>query len=85
MLSPSGVLFGPDGNGDGQQDLYVTNSDFTGIGNDQARDGNVKRYDGVTGAFIDTFVPIGSGGLNNAWGLTFTETDPVTLAYTGDD
>lgn len=85
LLSPSGLLFGPDGNGDGHQDLYVTNSDFTGIGNDQARDGNVKRYDGVTGAFIDTFVPIGSGGLNNAWGLTFTETDPVTLAYTGDD
>ena len=37
-----------------------------------------------TGAFIETFVPIGSGGLNNASGMTFTHTDPATLAYLGD-
>ncbi len=80
----TGLLFGPDGNGDGHQDLYVTSDDFTGA-NDQAKNGSVKRYDGVTGAFIDTFVPIGSGGLDNASGITFTDTDPVTLAYTGDD
>jgi len=79
------AIFGPDGNGDGRQDLYVSNSQNTGIGQDKAKDGNVKRYDGVTGAFIDTFVSIGSGGLNNPSGLTFTETDPMTLAYRGGD
>jgi ELWxxDGT repeat protein len=84
LLEPSaGLLFGPDGNSDGHQDLYVANSDFTGIGNDQGRYGNVKRYDGLTGEFIDTFVAIGSGGLNNIGGMTFTQTDPMTLAYTG--
>ena len=83
LLTASGILFGPDGNGDAHQDLYVANFDFTGVGGDRARNGNVKRYDGHTGAFIDTFVPIGSGGLDNAWNLTFTHTDPVTMAYTG--
>src|SRR5262249_40612284 len=42
----------------------------------------VKRYDGVTGAFIDTFVEVNSGGLNDPTFMTFTETDPTTLAYT---
>jgi len=83
LLTVGGILFGPDGNGDAHQDLYVANFDFTGVGGDRSRHGNVKRYDGVTGDFIDTFVPIGSGGLDNAWNLLFTHTDPVTLAYTG--
>lgn len=30
-----------------------------------------------------TFVTAGSGGLDDANFLTFTETDPVTLAYSG--
>jgi hypothetical protein len=81
MLNAEAAIFGPDGNGDGRHDLYVTNAQFTGHGEDRARNGSVKRYDGVTGAFIDTFVPVGSGGLNHPVGLTFTETDPVTLAY----
>lgn len=38
----------------------------------------------ATGAFIDTFISVGSGGLREPFLLTFTETDPVTLAYTGD-
>ena len=41
----------------------------------------VKRFDGVTGAFIDTFVPNHSGGLDDPNFITFIETDPVTLAY----
>jgi hypothetical protein len=81
LRNPTGVLFGPDGNGDGRQDLYVTNEEFTGL---KGKLGTVKRYDGVTGAFIDTFVEEGSGGLNDPVLLTFTETDPTTLAYTGD-
>lgn len=47
LVSASGITFGPDGN------LYVS-----GINS-----GNVVRYDGTTGAFIDVFVPAGRGGL----------------------
>src|SRR5262249_22647775 len=45
---------------------------------------SVKVYDGVTGAYLSDFVSPGSGGLNTPILMTFTETDPVTLAYTGD-
>jgi DsbC/DsbD-like thiol-disulfide interchange protein len=44
---------------------------------------SVKVYDGVTGAYLSDFVTAGSGGLNTPILMTFTETDPVTLAYTG--
>src|SRR5262245_51760327 len=44
------VLFGPDGNGDGLQDLYVANGHELGPG-------GVVRFDGITGAFIDDFIP----------------------------
>ncbi|MFO0846567.1 MAG: Calx-beta domain-containing protein, partial [Gemmataceae bacterium] len=47
-------VFGPDGNHDGAQDLYV--------GDQQSS--SILRFDGATGAYIDTFVPSGSGGLN---------------------
>lgn len=52
---PVDPIIGPDGN------LYVSgwNSD------------NVLRYNAVTGAFIDTFVSAGSGGLDSAAGLAF--------------
>ena len=43
----------------------------------------VKVFDGVTGAYLDDFIEVGSGGLRNSGLMTFTETDPVTLAYTG--
>jgi hypothetical protein len=47
LVAPTGAVFGPDGN------LYV--ADFVGD--------DVLRYDGTTGAFIDTFVPAGTGGV----------------------
>jgi DNA-binding beta-propeller fold protein YncE len=74
------VIFGPDGNADGQLDLYVADSDFNGVNGKQA---GIKRYDGVSGAFLDKFVAEGSGGFDDPGSPTFSNTDPVTLAYTG--
>jgi hypothetical protein len=81
LLSPIGVIFGPDGNCDGYQHIYVTNIAFTGY---YGKNGNVRRFDGLTGAFIDTFVPAGSGGLDDPNLPTFTEIDPVTFEYLGE-
>lgn len=83
LLVPNTPLFGPDGNDDGHQDLYVSNAEYSASFLSKANTSSVKRYDGGTGAFIDTFVAVGSGGLDGASAMTFTETDPVTLAYTG--
>jgi hypothetical protein len=62
LARPRGSTFGPDGNGDGVQDLYVTSADTHAV----------LRYDGVTGAFIDTFVAAGSGGLSSPVDLAFS-------------
>lgn len=87
LLQPFGVLFGPDRNGDGLQDLYVTSSDVSDqtLRTSKNDSSSVKVYDGVTGAYLADFVGGGSGGLNTPTLMTFTETDPVTLAYRGDD
>jgi hypothetical protein len=84
LQMPLEAIFGPDGNGDGRLDLYVSDATFEGSSL-SGKKGTVKRYDGVTGAFIDTFVPAGSGGLKRPSMITFTQTDPVTLAYMGGD
>jgi len=47
LIAPCCLTFGPDEN------LYLSNPPG----------GTVLRFNGVTGEFIDTFVPIGSGGL----------------------
>ncbi len=52
---PVDVIVGPDGN------LYVSGWNSN----------NVLRYNATTGAFIDTFVSAGSGGLSSAAGLAF--------------
>lgn len=58
---PHGLTFGPDANGDGIPELYVSGrSSF-----------NVVRYDGATGAPLGEYVASGSGGLSWPEGLTF--------------
>jgi DNA-binding beta-propeller fold protein YncE len=52
LLNPILVLFGPDGN------LYVTSGGLNGTTDNSS----VIRYD-PTGAYINTFIPLGSGGL----------------------
>jgi DNA-binding beta-propeller fold protein YncE len=78
LRAPSGLIFGPDGNDDGQLDLYL--AEVAANGSIKA---SVKRYDGVTGNFIDTFVTERSGGLEGAVMIIFRETNPVTLQYLG--
>ena len=56
LVAPTGLTFGSDNN------LYVASLISS----------EVKRYNGQTGEFINTFVPYSSGGLmNGATGLTF--------------
>jgi hypothetical protein len=81
LLRPLGLLFGPDGNGDGHQDLYVSSQVVGPSFGAKEHTTSVKRYDGVTGAFIDTFVAVDSGGLDNTGFMVFTETDPTTLKF----
>jgi hypothetical protein len=59
LSHPTGMVFGPDGQGDGKLDLYVSS----------AGTNSILRYDGTTGAFLGAFVPSGSGGLDHPRGL----------------
>ena len=61
------IAFGPDGN------LYVTNFDscVSGpVGCIGTRD-EIVRFDGLTGAFLDVYVPDDQGGLDSPWDLAF--------------
>jgi hypothetical protein len=84
LQDPFGVLFGPDANGDGHVDLYVTNSESPRLGLINHINATVKTYDGVTGVFIDTLTPPAASGRSDTQFLTFTQTDPVTLEYLGE-
>lgn len=90
MTAPTGLIFGPDGTGDGRQDLYVASADLQKSVKGLASTSTILRYNGVTGAPAPaqgysgaTFIPANRGGLDNPGFLIFTETDPTTLAYTG--
>jgi sugar lactone lactonase YvrE len=60
LVRPRAPLFGPDANGDGQQDLYVVSADTD----------KILLYDGQTGAFLRTFVE-DSGRLVNPGDIAF--------------
>lgn len=83
LLTTFGLIFGPDGNADGRQDLYLPSFKTAGSNKADEKYSAIKRYDGVTGAFLGNFVTANSGGLDQPNYLVFTETDPITLAYTG--
>jgi hypothetical protein len=85
LNTPLGLLFGPDVNGDGQQDLYVASASLDTYNFTHAHPGTseVLIYDGSTGAFLKTIVTPDSGGLRNPSFMVFTQTDPVTLNYDG--
>ncbi len=63
--SPVQPIFGPDGN------LYVSSNSTQKTG--QPEVGFVSRYDGQTGDLIDLFIPEGTGGLDGAGWLAFTQ------------
>ena len=58
LAAPRTLTFGPDNS------LYVGNGFQNNIG-------SVVRFNGVTGSYIDTFVPNGNGGLRSTAGITF--------------
>ena len=73
---PQGLMFGPDGTGDGVPELYVSSS----LTNE------VLRYDGKTGSFIDKFVlPFFGGGLNKPFGLVFGPDGQLYVSSIGTD
>jgi hypothetical protein len=74
LTHPNGFTFGPDGN------IYVS---------DTVVNGAVLRYQGpggaTPGAFVDSFVPVGRGGLNAPVGITFGPDGNFYVADVGNN
>jgi hypothetical protein len=72
-----GIAYGPDVNDDGTQDLFVARPDAGG------GDGDVRVYDGNTGADLGVFAS--GGGLTNPTGLAFSATKDRLFVASGAD
>ncbi|MDX2270534.1 MAG: NHL repeat-containing protein [Cyanobacteriota bacterium] len=77
LFSPDTLLLGPDGNGDNIADLYIASGNLPGTTATLGASA-VLRFDGETGAFIDTFVGDDpttavdeTGGLIRPYGMAF--------------
>ena len=74
LTNPKGMVFGPDGN------LFVS-SDVDGQG---GTSGEILRYDGSSGVFLDVFVD-GGGGLDNPHGIAFGPDGNLYVADSPND
>lgn len=76
LTLPRDTVFGPDGNGDGKDDLYVASADTQ----------QFLRYDGATGAFIDEFISVSGLTANRPRLLVFgPEGDVYALTDNSSD
>src|SRR6185436_11963007 len=78
LVEVRGVAFGPDG------DLYVSNYDscVSGPSGCTGSKGEIVRFDGLTGAFIDVFVASGEGGLVWPYKIVFGHAGELFVANT---
>ncbi|QDV40460.1 Calx-beta domain protein [Stieleria neptunia] len=74
-LFQGGLIFGPDRNGDGQTDLYVTSGSTD----------EVLVYDGNDGSYIEPLFSAGLGGLDLPAGLTFDGDGNLLVGKVGGD
>lgn len=75
-IAPTGgVIFGPDMNNDGSQDLWVSNGNVD----------EVMVFDGVSGAYLETPVSAGLGGVDDPKGLVFDSTGNLFVVDNGNN
>lgn len=76
LFSPDAIMLGPDANGDGIPDLYISSGNQPAGSSEAAS--SVLRFDGLTGSFLDAFVTDNpatdadeTGGLLRPYGIAF--------------